>query len=465
MIITGFLLWNPIATTEILPGDFIPAAKEAHSGEALLAVLAVIVWHMYHVHIRSFNKSMFTGYLPRHEMEEEHPLELEQIDAGASLGITDEKELARRSSLYFPAAIMVSAILLIGIYFFTTFESTAITTIQPIEEPTIFSPVETTAPSPTTSTIPVTTTTEPGSDTTEPAGAVVAWEGTIDGFFDPACTMCHGSSGGLDLSSYDAAVAGGESGPGVVPGDPDGSVIVQIMEAGGHPAVLDADQLATLRDWISAGSPEVPGDAGATPPAAVGDSWDGGIAEVFAAACGMCHGSSGGLDLSSYDAAVAGGESGPGVVPGDPDGSVIVQIMEAGGHPGMLDDVELERVRAWILAGAPEAGGSEPSGPADEDDGPPPTTDASWDADIAAFFDPNCTACHGSDLQSSGLDLSSYAAAAQGGNAGPGIVPGDAEASSIYSVMQRALSGGAHPQVITDEQLEILRIWIEAGAP
>jgi hypothetical protein len=46
----------------------IPAAKAVHGGEAVLAVLAIIIWHMYHVHVRTFNKSMFTGSLTKEEM-------------------------------------------------------------------------------------------------------------------------------------------------------------------------------------------------------------------------------------------------------------------------------------------------------------------------------------------------------------------------------------------------------------
>ena len=75
MAITGFMLWNPIATARLLPGEFIPAAKSAHGSEAVLAVLAIIVWHLYSVHIRRFNKSMWTGKLTAAEMSEEHPLE------------------------------------------------------------------------------------------------------------------------------------------------------------------------------------------------------------------------------------------------------------------------------------------------------------------------------------------------------------------------------------------------------
>ena len=63
MGLTGFMMWNPLATVKLLPGEFIPAAKAAHGAEALLAVLAIIVWHMYGVHLKRFNKSMWTGQL------------------------------------------------------------------------------------------------------------------------------------------------------------------------------------------------------------------------------------------------------------------------------------------------------------------------------------------------------------------------------------------------------------------
>ena len=44
---------------------------------AAAAVLAVLVWHSYHVHLKHFNTSMFTGYMSRSMMEEEHISELD----------------------------------------------------------------------------------------------------------------------------------------------------------------------------------------------------------------------------------------------------------------------------------------------------------------------------------------------------------------------------------------------------
>jgi len=129
MIVTGFMLWNPIATARLLPGQWIPAAQVVHGGEALLAILAVLVWHFYAVHLRQFNRSMFTGRMSEEEMEHEHPLELERIKAGTSQPALDPALRARRQRIFLPVAGVVAALLLAGIYWFVTFEQTAITTL------------------------------------------------------------------------------------------------------------------------------------------------------------------------------------------------------------------------------------------------------------------------------------------------------------------------------------------------
>jgi cytochrome b subunit of formate dehydrogenase len=131
MIATGFMLWNPIATATALPGQFIPAARAAHGGEALLAVLSIIAWHMYGVHLKHFNRSMFTGYLSEQEMLHEHPLELERVQAGLPYGEPSAEEVARRRRNFLPVAIVLGALLGAAIYWFVTFEQTAIATLPP----------------------------------------------------------------------------------------------------------------------------------------------------------------------------------------------------------------------------------------------------------------------------------------------------------------------------------------------
>jgi hypothetical protein len=119
------MLWNPIATAKIMPGSFIPAAKAAHGGEALLAVLAIIVWHFYWVHLRHFNRSMFTGKLSQHEMEHEHAGELERIETGQKRPLPTDAGIARRTRIYVPIAVIIMGLFLVGLYYFVTFEDTA----------------------------------------------------------------------------------------------------------------------------------------------------------------------------------------------------------------------------------------------------------------------------------------------------------------------------------------------------
>jgi cytochrome b subunit of formate dehydrogenase len=133
MILTGFMLWNPIATARFLPGQFIPAAQAAHGAEAVLAVLAVIIWHGYSVHVRHFNRSMWTGYLTEEEMRQEHALELEEIRSGRGPAPPDPAAVARGRRIFLPAAAVLGLVLLYGVYVFVTFEQTAITTLPPTE--------------------------------------------------------------------------------------------------------------------------------------------------------------------------------------------------------------------------------------------------------------------------------------------------------------------------------------------
>ena len=129
MMVTGYMLWNPIATTRFLPGEFIPVARTAHGLEAVLAVLSILTWHMYHVHIKRFNRSMFTGYMGREEMEEEHGQELEHIDRG-TLGVPPNQERVRkRARVFVPVAAVITLFLFAATFYFLTFEQTAITTI------------------------------------------------------------------------------------------------------------------------------------------------------------------------------------------------------------------------------------------------------------------------------------------------------------------------------------------------
>ena len=215
---------------------------------------------------------MFTGHLSEDEMIEEHPLELADIKAGLAERPVDPRAVARRRRVFLPIYGVVAALLLAGVYAFVTFEQTAITTLpEPVEIPVFVplteTPFPTRAPSPTPT---PSATPEPTAETgaTEPteAGTTEApeavgrtWTNDVAPALLAACGGCHGAGGGmagLDLTSYSGALAGGNAGPAVVPGDVAASLLVQRQQSGSHPGQLDPDVLEWIISWIEAGAPE-----------------------------------------------------------------------------------------------------------------------------------------------------------------------------------------------------------------
>ncbi len=76
------------------------------------------------------------------------------------------------------------------------------------------------------------------------------------------CLRCHGATtkkGGLSLATAGATQAGGDTGPAIVPGKPDDSLLLDVL-TGPKPRMprnapaLKAEQVALLRQWISQGA-------------------------------------------------------------------------------------------------------------------------------------------------------------------------------------------------------------------
>ena len=88
--------------------------------------------------------------------------------------------------------------------------------------------------------------------------------------------------------------------------------------------------------------------------APVGDvSFANDLAPLLEDKCATCHGqiAMGDLSVTSYEALAEGGANGPAFVPGSPDESLIVKTMQ-GEHLGKLDEADLQKLIAWIAAGA-----------------------------------------------------------------------------------------------------------------
>ena len=83
MATTGLLLWFENISLQILPLWALDVATVIHLYEAILASLAILVWHFYFVifnpRVYPVNFSMFDGYLTEEEMAEEHAGELEEL--------------------------------------------------------------------------------------------------------------------------------------------------------------------------------------------------------------------------------------------------------------------------------------------------------------------------------------------------------------------------------------------------
>jgi len=79
MSLTGLFLW----TEEMWPKFLLDIATIVHGMEAILACLAIMVWHMYDVHLRPrkfpIDNLWLTGVIEEEEMQEEFPLHYKKI--------------------------------------------------------------------------------------------------------------------------------------------------------------------------------------------------------------------------------------------------------------------------------------------------------------------------------------------------------------------------------------------------
>ncbi|MFN9263615.1 MAG: PSD1 and planctomycete cytochrome C domain-containing protein [Acidobacteriota bacterium] len=181
------------------------------------------------------------------------------------------------------------------------------------------------------------------------------------------CIGCHGdkaAQAGLTLTSRDALLRGGHSGAAVLPGKPNDSLLLSMVSTGRMPVAgpkLTPAEVDTLRQWIEQGALNAGESPGAArPPVAQRD-----VETILSAKCWVCHGrreQSAGLDLRTHASLLRGGRSGPALVPGQPEASLLVQRIAAQQMPppklqeqfsvrGLTED-ELAKIKQWIAEGA-----------------------------------------------------------------------------------------------------------------
>ncbi len=191
-------------------------------------------------------------------------------------------------------------------------------------------------------------------------GQPAAFDATVAPLLRSKCVPCHGAApqAKLDLRTEEAALKGGASGPSIVPGNAAKSFLLDKVVTGQMPpgkVKLTSDEVDILRTWI---------DKMKAPAAESVSEFE--IRGILQARCIVCHGAGkkeGGLDLRTVASRLKGGKSGPALVPGKPEESLMYKRIADGQMPPekpakdlaveLPTPSETEKIRAWIAAGAP----------------------------------------------------------------------------------------------------------------
>ena len=208
----------------------------------------------------------------------------------------------------------------------------------------------------------------PVSVEAQSAAQVEFFEQRVRPVLTESCFGCHNDTamGGLRLDSKEGLLKGGKSGPAIVAGDPDKSPLVTaIRQTGAIKMPLGKDrlsdaQIADLTTWVKDGAlwPDV--QIGAKPESVLAEHFESRIRPVLAQQCFACHTNTkaGGLSLDSRQGLLTGGHSGPAVVPGDPDKSLLMGAIRHIGPLKMpkgatrLSDEQLGNFATWVKDGA-----------------------------------------------------------------------------------------------------------------
>ena len=198
---------------------------------------------------------------------------------------------------------------------------------------------------------------------------LITFEADVSPIFRARCLRCHGEKtlkGELDLRSLSGVMKGGESGPVMVPGKPDESLLFEKIHNGEMPPskkerLSDAD-VKTIRLWIENGA-----KASITETVATSGVTQHDVIPVMLRHCTVCHGvrrREGELDLRTKASMLRGGKSGPALDLVHPDESRLLKRIRAGEMPPHkrlveasvkpVDNAEVDLIARWIAAGAPE---------------------------------------------------------------------------------------------------------------
>ncbi|MEX2286438.1 MAG: PSD1 and planctomycete cytochrome C domain-containing protein [Planctomycetaceae bacterium] len=208
---------------------------------------------------------------------------------------------------------------------------------------------------------------------TKPQPAPVAasdprfFETNVQPILAARCFQCHGQDthkAELTLATPEGIRKGSESGAVIEPGKPDESLLYEMVHTRAMPPEgqqpLTTDEIETIREWIAAGA--TISASGHSTQITQHD-----VLPFVYLSCTACHGGrrrEADLDLRTKASMLRGGKSGPAIVLGKPEESLIVKRIHAGEMPPPrqivsvslkpMEAPEVELLTAWIRQGAPE---------------------------------------------------------------------------------------------------------------
>ena len=227
----------------------------------------------------------------------------------------------------------------------------------------------------------------------------VSFESGVAPIIKDKCMRCHGEdqqSAGLRLDSYAAMGRGGRSGPLLIPRNPQRSLILARLMADGQARMprggqkLSDEEISIIGRWIAGGAAfdgeDVQAVIGAStmekkPPkpkvkVVMADgsetvSFRDDVAPTLVNVCLRCHGDNnprGGFRMTTFEQLLSGGDTGNTIVPGDPDGSYIVDLVlrqdpikMPAGNQTQIKRSQAQAIEKWIREGA-HFDGTDPKG-------------------------------------------------------------------------------------------------------
>src|SRR5437879_11425815 len=83
-----------------------------------------------------------------------------------------------------------------------------------------------------------------------------------------------------------------------------------------------------------------------------------------------------------------------------------------------------------------------------------------FESEVLPILQANCQQCHGPKLRTKDLDLSTYQSLMKGSESGAVVIPGKAEESRLYKMVQDGLMPVGKAR-LSEKDVAVIRAWIE----